>query len=151
MTTPKCYTITDKDNDVVLVETKNRHFIYPINNQDYYIATDTNPIIGSYGLDSSVCIIMRSSSKSTMLSNITDAEQIQDFFKIFDSQNKIDVYMMGGNSTSIDMCQSILSYFENKNKYNIKFVHLIDSNINSIGIDSRTGELYVNPDITYFV
>jgi hypothetical protein len=87
----------------------------------------------------------------TMLSSINQEEQIELFFTIFDTSEKVNVYIIGGNCESIDLCNSLLSYLDKRNKYFIKFVHIIDPEINSIGIDSRNGELYVNPDITYFL
>jgi hypothetical protein len=146
------FIITDKDKDVILVETKNRHFIYPVKVNNCYIssASDT-PIIGTYGLDSNVCIIMRDPDTTmTMLMNVVLVEQIELCFQIFDVSENIHVYMMGGNNESINLCQSLLDSLEYRNRYNIKFAHLIDPEINSIGIDSRNGELYVNPTEDYF-
>jgi len=152
MTTKECYTITDKDKDVILVETKNRHFIYPVNVNNCYIssASDT-PIIGTYGIDSNVCVIMRDPKTTlTMLMNVTLEEQLHLCFDIFDVSGKIDVYIMGGNNQSVDLCNFILGQLENRNNYYIKFIHIIDEGTNSLALDSRNGELYVNISKDYF-
>ena len=152
MNSNECFTITDKDKDIMIIETKNRYFIYPVDSNDYYIADNINPIIGTYGLDSSLCIIMRDpNTQLTMLAHINKVEDIEYFFPIYDKFKNTNVYMMGGNSSSIDMCKSLLDYFEKRNNYNIKFAHIIDPNTNSLAIDSRTGDIYINPDASYFI
>jgi hypothetical protein len=147
------YTIKDKDKDVILVDTVNRHFIFPVYQKEYYIATPENPIIGTYSLTSCICIIMREPILNiTMLAHIdlTTINPLQTFFEVFDNYDKVNVYMMGGNSSSIDQCNTLINAFDNKDTYDIKYVHLIDYGKNSIAIDSRTGELYVNKDISYY-
>ena len=147
------YTIKDKDKDVILIDTVNRHFIFPVYQKEYYIATPENPIIGPYSLTSCICIIMREPILNiTMIAHIdlTTINPLETFFEVFDNYNKVHVYMMGGNSSSIDQCNTLINAFDNKDTYDIKYVHLIDSKKNSIAIDSRTGELYINKDISYY-
>ena len=152
MTSNECFTISDMDKDVIIAETKDKYFINSVNPDDYYIATDNTPIIGTYGLNSSLCIVLRDPvSTKTMLAHINEVEDFLDFFLMFDSFKKVDVYMMGGNNLSIDMCTVLLSYFEKRTNYTIKFAHIIDPYENSFGIDSRNGTVYMNPDVDSFV
>jgi len=52
MSMKESYTITDKDKDVILVETKNRYFIYPVKVDSCFISSASeNPIIGEYKID----------------------------------------------------------------------------------------------------
>jgi len=152
MSMKESYTITDKDKDVILVETKNRYFIYPVKVDSCFISSASeNPIIGAYKIDSNVCVIMRDPKTTlTMLMNVTLHEQLHLCFDIFDTSGKVDVYIMGGNSESVDLCNYILLELETRNSYYIKFIHIIDEGTNSIGIDSRNGELYINPTEDYF-
>ena len=53
------FIIKDIDKDVIVSDSKLRKFIFPVYPQEYYIATPEHPIIGTYGLLSSICIIMR--------------------------------------------------------------------------------------------
>jgi hypothetical protein len=48
------------------------------------------------------------------------------------------------------MCNTLVNSFVELDKYNIKFIHLIDPEINSIGINAITAELYVNVEDSYF-
>ena len=51
--------IYDKDRDVVISQPKDIKIIYPVYPNEVFIATPYDPIVGSFGLDSSICIIMR--------------------------------------------------------------------------------------------
>jgi len=147
------FIIRYKDTDVVIAETLHRKFIYPIYQKEYYIATDEHPIIGAYDLTSCMCIIMRDpKTTKTMLAHIDQntIEVLPTFYQEFANSNKIDLFIIGGNSESIDMCNILVNSFIDIDKYDIKFIHLIDPKLNSIGINSKTSELYANVDQSYF-
>ena len=147
------YIIKDKDADVIIAQTIHRKFIYPVYQKEYYIATEQNPIIGTYGLLTCICIIMRDpDTKKTMLAHIdqTTINPLQTFFDEFETSKKVDVYMCGGNGESINMCNTLVNSFLDLEKYNIKFIHLIDPETNNIGINAISAELYVNVDYSYF-
>jgi hypothetical protein len=147
------YIIKDKDADVIIAQTIHRKFIFPVYQKEYYIATEQNPIIGTYSLSTCICIIMRDpTTKKTMLAHIdqTTINPLQTFFNEFETSQKVDVYMCGGNSQSIDLCNTLVNSFLELDKYNVKFIHLIDPETNSIGINAISSELYVNVDMSYF-
>jgi hypothetical protein len=147
------YIIKDKDADVILAQTIHRKFIYPVYQKEYYIATEQNSIIGTYGLSTCICIIMRDpDTKKTMLAHVdqTTINPLQTFFDEFETSKKVDVYMIGGNGESINMCSTLVNSFLDAEKYNIKFIHLVDPETNSIGINAISSELYVNVDMSYF-
>lgn len=151
--TKESYIIKDKDTDVILAQTIHRKFIFPVYQKEYYIATEHNPIIGTYGLSTCICIIMRDLlTKKTMLAHVdqTTIKPLQTFFDEFETSKKVDVYMIGGNSQSIDLCNLLVNSFLDLDKYNVKFIHLIDPETNSIGINALTSELYVNVETSYF-
>jgi hypothetical protein len=91
-------------------------------------------------------------TKKTMLAHVdqTTIHPLQTFFDEFETSQKVDIYMIGGNGESINMCNSLVNSFLDIEKYNIKFIHLVDPETNSIGINAITAELYVNVDYSYF-
>jgi len=141
--------IYDKDRDVIISQPTDIKIIYPVYQNESFIATPYDPIVGSFGLDSSICIIMRDPyTNKTMIANTDKSNILSQFFNEFQTSYKVHVYMMGGNIMSFELCDYLITSISNR--YTIKFVHLIDKNNNSIGINSITGELYVNPEIKYF-
>jgi len=140
-------TIKYKTVDVITKNNIPLNSIFPVYQKEYYIATLEHPIIGTYGLASCICIIMRDPiTTKTMLAHIDPItiEPLNIFFSTFNDIPKIDIYIIGGNNSSNDLAISLLNKLEEK--YNIKLIWLIDSDNNNVSIDSRNGDIYLNLD-----
>jgi len=116
------------------------------------------PIIGTYGASTCYILVIRDKiTTNTLLYHIdslTDLSIKQDMFKysILDPSNT-DIYLIGGNSTSKNIGHNILTQLVNCGFSNsLKFINILNSNSNSLIIDSRTGHILLDKDcnITYF-
>ena len=57
-----------------------------------------------------------------------------------------DVYIIGGNNSSIEDVNMILKILSNRG-YKIKFAHIIDNETNSFAINCITGDTYLNDSV----
>jgi len=104
-------------------------------------------IIGSHSAGPCVILCMRNrNTTETILAHI-DAMTIDWIvpFRSFPTE-QCDVFVIGGNTSSIQMVYSIIQMLYSAN-YTITFAYIIDLNANSFAIDCMTGDTYLNSAI----
>jgi len=145
-------TIRYMSNEIVkLWSVPKNNQIFPVMQRQLAEAVDKYPIIGTFGAGPCIIVAMRDPiTKRTALAHIDalTTMPLMQFFNIFESSNKVHVYLCGGDSSNKKQCKELLEMLKNNkgidDKYQIIFCHLIDHNSNSFGINSITGELYIN-------
>jgi hypothetical protein len=104
-------------------------------------------IIGTFGAGPCIILCMHNrETTETILAHI-DCMTLNPFQIFYDfPQEKCDVYIIGGDNSSIDKVNEILKIIKRKN-YNLKFAHIIDNKSNSFAINCVTNEIYLNSEI----
>jgi hypothetical protein len=133
--------------DLILKTSIVDNSIFPVYKKEAFIATTYYPIIGTYDLIRSICIIMRDpTTTKTMLAHIdiSTINPIDLFMKTFIDSSRVDLYIVGGDETDLETPLKLIRILKQNNKFNIKLVWLIDSHTNDVSIDSRNGDVYLN-------
>jgi hypothetical protein len=119
-------------------------------------ASDQFPIIGTMGLGSCIAVAMRAMRArlglKTVLAHIDilTLNPMETLFDEFKDDEEVEVYICGGDEATINLAMTILESVATK-KYKIMYCHLIDEGtINDFGIDSRSGEIYLNLEAIHF-
>lgn len=122
--------------------------IFPVMQREYIVTNED--IIGSFGAGPCIIVAMRCpTTKKTMLAHIDalTTSPMSIFHSQFIACDSVDVYLVGGDSSSKDMIIKILDQLSIP-KYRIIYAHLVDSSTNSFAIDPTDGSIccYVNYD-----
>lgn len=115
------------------------YIIYNNNNSKY--------IIASFGASS--CIILCLRNRITNLTFLCHIDSMTvDYIKHFTPfiPNETDLYIIGGNNTTINMIHTLLNIILLMN-FKITYAHLNDFNSNSFAINCKNGIFYIDSEI----
>ena len=110
-------------------------------------SNSTKPIIGTHGAASCIILCMRDrTNTNTILAHITDyTKNPLEPFLSFSPENS-DVYIIGGESGSVQQMITILSNLKEYN-YTIRFAHILEEAKNKFAINCITGETWLNKQV----
>jgi hypothetical protein len=111
--------------------------------------TVTKPTtLSSFGAGPCIILCMRDTRNGdTMLAHIDSMtlHPLETFSGMFhDCQEHVEVYMVGGDSTSVKDVHLLLTRLRDYSFIHLKLMHLLDSYSNNFAIHCETGETYLN-------
>jgi len=110
-------------------------------------SNSTKPIIGTHGAASCIILCMRDRiNTNTILAHITalTINPLEPFLS-FSPENS-DVYIIGGDSGSVQQMITILSNLKEYN-YTIRFADILEDANNKFAINCITGETWLNKEV----
>jgi hypothetical protein len=112
-------------------------------------SNSTKPIIGTHGAGPCIILCMRDRTNTNTILAHTTALTINPLgpFLSFSRENS-DVYIIGGDSSSISDMNKILLGLKEYN-YTVTFAHVIDQNANNFAINCITGETWIDTEVHY--
>ena len=104
------------------------------------------PIIASFGAAGCIILAMRSRVDGTLVMAHIDSMILEavDTFNGLLGSTDIDVYIVGGNESTLDIVNNLLIQLKENNFTDIKLAYIIDSKINSLAINCENGDTYLN-------